>query len=208
MSKREMCERIWNNQSFRSVFFFKGEITFMDIQRVIPAISNHKRLKEFLNSDLTYGLLMNFQLAQLADIVQQMKDKNKKVLIHSELIKGLASDEYGALYLIQVLNVDGIISSKAKVIDLCKKRNKIGIYRFFIKDNVSLEQSLDIGINLKPEYVEIIPAACYGLIPEIKEKLQAKILMGGLIRTKTDISNCLNNGAIAVTTSNKEFWLK
>ena len=180
----------------------------MESQRIIPAISNHKRLKEFLNSDLIYGLLMNFHLAQLADIVQQMKEKGKKVLVHSELIKGLASDEYGAIYLIQVLNVDGIISSKARVIDICKKRNKIGIYRFFVNDNVSLEQSLDIGVNLKPDYVEIIPAACYGLIPEIKEKLQAKVLMGGLIRTETDILNCLNNGAVAVTTSNKDFWHK
>ncbi|HPJ23732.1 MAG TPA: UbiA family prenyltransferase, partial [Bacillota bacterium] len=29
-------------------------------QRIIPAISDHKKLKKFLASDLTYGILMNF----------------------------------------------------------------------------------------------------------------------------------------------------
>ncbi|MDD3712849.1 MAG: glycerol-3-phosphate responsive antiterminator [Candidatus Izemoplasmatales bacterium] len=175
-------------------------------QRVIPAISNHKKLKEFLETDLVFGILMNFQLAQLEDLVRQMKAKNKKVLIHSELIKGLASDEYGAIYLIQVLNVDGIISSKPKVIEVCKKRGILGIYRFFIKDTISLEQSLDIGRRLRPDYVEILPAACFDLIGDIKKDLNAKVLMGGLIQDEAQANNCFNHGAIAITTSKSELW--
>ncbi|MDT8336706.1 MAG: glycerol-3-phosphate responsive antiterminator [Candidatus Izemoplasmatales bacterium] len=179
----------------------------MDRQRVIPAISSHKKLKEFLESDLVYGILMNFQLAQLEELVKTMKSYQKKVLIHSELIKGLASDEYGAIYLIQVLNVDGIISSKPKVIEVCKKRGVLGIYRFFIKDTISLEQSLDIGRRLRPEYVEILPAACYELIGDIKKDLNAKVLMGGLIRNKEQAECCFKQGAIAITASNPELWL-
>lgn len=175
-------------------------------QRVIPAISNHKKLKEFLETDLIFGILMNFQLAQLEDLVKQMKAKNKKVLIHSELIKGLASDEYGAIYLIQVLNVDGIISSKPKVIEVCKKRGIMGIYRFFIKDTISLEQSLDIGRRLRPDYVEILPAACFDLIGDIKKDLNVQVLMGGLIQDEAQANNCFNHGAIAITTSKPELW--
>jgi glycerol uptake operon antiterminator len=178
----------------------------MNNQRVIPAISTHKKLKEFLESDLTFGILMNFQLAQLEDLVNQMKAKNKKVLIHSELIKGLASDEFGAIYLIQVLNVDGIISSKHKVIEVCKKRGVMGIYRFFIKDTISLEQSLDIGRRLRPDYVEILPAACFDLIGEIKKDLNAQVLMGGLIKDESQANCCFKHGAIAITTSKSELW--
>jgi glycerol uptake operon antiterminator len=178
----------------------------MDKQRIIPAISNHKKLKEFLETDLTYGILMNFQLAQLEELVKLMKKNNKKVLIHSELIKGLTSDEFGAIYLIQVLNVDGIISSKPKVIEVCKKRGILGIYRFFLKDTISLEQSLDIGKRLRPDFVEVLPAACYDLIPEIKTELNAQILMGGLIRDEAQALKCFEVGAIAITTSNPELW--
>lgn len=178
----------------------------MNQQKVIPAISNHKKLKEFLESNLTYGILMNFQLAQLEELISLMKKNHKKVLIHSELIKGLTSDEFGAIYLIQALNVDGIISSKPKVIEVCQKRNVMGIYRFFVKDTISLEQSLDIGKRLRPDYVEILPAACYELIGEIKEALHAKVLMGGLIRNAEQAQKCFDFGAVAITTSDSKLW--
>lgn len=175
-------------------------------QKIISAISDYKKLDKFLKSDLEYGILMNFQLAQLEDLIGKMKKHHKKVLIHSELIRGLSSDEYGAIYLIQSLHVDGIISSKPKVIEVCKKRSVIGIYRFFIKDTISLVQSLDIGRHLKPEYVEILPACSYGLIKEIQEQLHCQILLGGLIRSKEQLKTFFENGAVAVTTSKVSLW--
>jgi glycerol uptake operon antiterminator len=179
----------------------------LDVQTVIPAISNHQDLKKFLTLPHTYGILMNFQLAQLPELVKMMKDSQKKVLIHSELIKGLSSDESGAIYLIQTLGVDGIISSKPKVIEVCKKRKVIGIFRFFLKDTVSLNQSLDIARKIKPEYLEILPACCYDVIEKIKQDVSCKVLMGGLIHSKEQIKKCLSTGAIAVTVSNVDLWV-
>jgi glycerol uptake operon antiterminator len=176
-------------------------------QQIIPAISNHQALKKFIDSSYTYGILMSFQLAQLPDLVKALKNNHKKVLIHSELIKGLSSDEYGAIYLIQTLNIDGIISSKPKVIEVCKKRNVIGIFRFFLKDSTALEQSLSIAQKLNPEYIEILPAACTDMIPSIQNQVHAKILMGGLIHDKQQINKCLKSGAIAVTVSNPDLWM-
>ncbi len=176
-------------------------------QKIIPAISNHQDLKKFLTLPLTYGILMNFQLAQLPELVKLMKENNKKVLIHSELIKGLSSDEYGAIFLIQNLNVDGIISSKPKVIDVCKKRKVIGIFRFFLKDSISLNQSIDMARKIEPQYLEILPASSTDIISEIRQRTSGEILMGGLIRSKEQINKCINAGAIAVTTSNTDFWV-
>lgn len=175
-------------------------------QEILPAISNHQDLKKFLELDLTYGVLMNFQLAQLPELVKTMKDHQKKVLVHSELIKGLSSDEFGAIYLIQHLRVDGLISSKPKVIALCRKRNAIGIFRFFLKDRISLEQSLQLLRKLTPDYIEVLPATHLEIIAEIQQKTSAKILLGGLIKDKKQISKCLSAGAIAVTTSNSQLW--
>ncbi|OQX93423.1 MAG: hypothetical protein B6I17_02775 [Tenericutes bacterium 4572_104] len=175
-------------------------------QRIIPAISDYKKLEYFLKSDLKYGILMNFQLAQLEDIVEKMKHHHKKILIHSELIKGLSSDEFGAIYLIQSLKVDGIISSKTRVIETCQKRNILGIYRFFVKDTISLEQSLNIGIRLRPKYVEILPAYSYELVSEIKNRLHCEVLLGGLIRTKKQVDKCFEYKAISITTSNHNLW--
>lgn len=179
----------------------------LEDQRIIPAISNYQDLKKFLSLPLVYGILMNFQLAQLPELVKLMKDNHKKVLIHSELIKGLSSDEFGAIYLIQTLNVDGIISSKPKVIEICRKRKVIGIFRFFLKDSVSLTQSLDMARKISPHYLEVLPAISTDILPEIIENTNSQILMGGLIRKKEQIRRCLDAGAVAVTTSNTDFWV-
>jgi len=175
-------------------------------QQIIPAISDYKKLNVFLESDLKIGILMNFQLAQLEQIIKKMKDHQKIVLVHSELIKGLSSDEYGAIYLIQELHVDGMISSKPKVIEICKKRHVMGVYRFFIKDTISLEQSIEIGQRLRPDFIEILPGACYDLIGRIQQSIDAKVWMGGLINTKEHIQQCYKHGAIAITTSNTDLW--
>jgi glycerol uptake operon antiterminator len=178
----------------------------LDQQKIIPAISTHQHLKKFLESTLTYGVLMNFQLAQLEELVTQMKSKGKKVLIHAELIKGLSSDEYGAIYLIQNLGVDGIISSKPKVMEICKKRNVLSIFRFFLKDSLSLEQSVDLTHKINPDYVEVLPATAVDIIELLKSKITPPIMLGGLIQSKAHIQKCLLNGAVAVTTSDPDFW--
>ncbi len=176
-------------------------------QQVLPAISNHQILKKFLDSSYTYGILMNFQLAQLKGLVDACHQKGKKILIHSELIKGLSHDEYGAIFLIQELKVDGIISSKPKVIEVCKKRKVIGIFRFFLKDSMSLEQSIALTLKIEPVYLEVLPASCTDMIEVIKKAVNSEILMGGLIQNINQVNKCLDAGAIAVTTSNPELWI-
>jgi len=173
--------------------------------KIIPALSTHQSVKRFCETNLEVGLLMNFQLAQLPMIVSQMKEQKKKVIVHLELIKGLSNDEFGAIYLIQTLNVDGIITTKPKVIALCKKRNVLGIMRFFLKDKLSLDQSLMLLKNTQPDMIEVLPA-----LPEklhhIKSQTSAPILMGGLIETGEEVNACLNKGAYAITTSNPALW--
>jgi glycerol uptake operon antiterminator len=175
-------------------------------QKILPAISNHSDLRKFLTTSLEYGILMNFQLAQLPELIKLMKEHQKKVLIHAELIKGLSSDEFGTIYLIQVLGVDGIISSKPKAMEVCKKRGVIGIFRLFIRDSISFEQSMSVAKSITPEYLEILPASATDIIEEVHRNLTAKILMGGMIKNRHDVERCLQAGAIAITTSNPELW--
>lgn len=177
-----------------------------DSQRIIPAISDHQALETFLKSDLQYGILMNFQLAQLPRLIKQMKDQHKKVLIHLELIKGLSSDIYGAIFLIQNIGIDGLISIKPKVIEMAKKRGIIGIFRVFLKDTLSLNQSIAIIKALNPDALEVLPALKADIIGTLKRHTSAAILLGGLIENKTTLENCLKAGASAITTSKIDLW--
>ena len=176
------------------------------IKGIIPAISDFKRLEKFIASPINVCVLLNFRLAQLEDICKTLKAHHKKVLIHGELIKGLSNDEDGALYLIQSLGVDGIISSKPKVIELCKKRNVIGIYRFFLKDSLSYEQSIKIIKAIKPQYIEVLPYQGCNKIRALNEIVPSQYLSGGLIDSQAEVDYCMQQGAIAVTTSKMSLW--
>lgn len=175
-------------------------------QHIIPAINTHKKFEKFLKSKLEYGVLMNFQLAQLEPLVYEMKRHSKKVLIHAELIKGLASDEFGAIYLIQSLKVDGIVSSKPKVIEVCKKRGVTAIFRFFLKDAMSLEQSIDLARKTNPDYLEILPGTALDVIDLIRPLIQQPLIFGGLITKESQIRACIERGAVAITTSDDSLW--
>lgn len=175
-------------------------------QFVIPAISSHQAMRYFFKSNLVIGILMNFQLAQLDDLIKDMRQHQKKVFVHLELIKGLSNDEYGAIYLIQNFAVDGIITTKPRVIELCKKRNTFSIMRFFLKDTLSFNQSLDMMHHYQPDAIEILPA-----IPRMVEMIQphitVPIILGGLIKTDKEVAEAKAVGAVAVTTSKEALWV-
>ncbi len=175
-------------------------------QTVIPALSNHKDVETFIKSPLKIGILMNFQLAQLPGLIKKLKEHDKTVLVHLELIKGLKSDEFGAIFLIQSLHVDGIITIKPRVIELCRKRGVLGVFRVFLKDSHSLKQTLDLIHKVQPDVLEVLPATTAPVIDKIKAVTPAKILMGGLIDTKETMDACLKLGITAITTSTVSLW--
>lgn len=175
-------------------------------QKILPAISNFKDMKIFMNSDITYCILMDFQLAELGSIIEELKSIGKKVLIHIDLIKGLKPDEFGAIHLIQNHKIDGIISIKPGPILVAKKRHIIGIQRVFLKDSLSLQRSYKIIEKIQPDYLEILPAISSNILADIKQKTQLNIYCGGLIQSQNEIQECLNNGATGVTTSNHTLW--
>jgi len=160
-------------------------------QFVIPAISSHQAMRQFFKTDLEIGILMNFQLSQLDELIKEMRAHQKKVFVHLELIKGLSNDEYGAIFLIQHYKVDGIITTKPRVIELCQKRTTYAVMRFFLKDTLSLEQSLDMMHHYHPDAIE------HHNLP---------IILGGLIKTKEEVKAAKEAGAMAITTSTIDLW--
>ena len=179
--------------------------TIMKHTGIIPAIKTHKKLEQFLKSENQYGVLMDFQISQLPPLIKDIKKAGKKVLVHLDLIKGISSDEYGAIYLVQELKVDGIITIKPSVVKLCKKRNVMGIMRLFLKDRHSLEQSMALVERTNPDLVEVLPYMP-SILPELNERLKCPYLMGGLINTEDQAKTVIEGGAIAITTSKESLW--
>lgn len=176
-------------------------------QQVYPVISNWKQFERFLNTDITWCILMDFHINFMEELVHQAHTKEKKVIVHMDLLHGIANDAYGAQFMCQKLHVDGIISTKPKVIESAKSNHCIAILRLFLIDTRSLEKGCTLANTLHPDYLEILPAMTIGAVARIRKYSDLAVIGGGLISSCEDIDTCLNSGMVAVTTSNLDLCL-
>lgn len=171
---------------------------------VILAISSGKEFEKFLESSITCCVLMNLHLSMVAQFVAVAHQSDKKVYLHLDLIKGIAADDAGCEYVCQVLGVDGIISTKGKVVETAKRLQKTAILRMFLIDSQSLKKGERMIEECRPDYVEVLPGIAYSILPKLIEETKASFLCGGLISSKEQIRACLDAGAVAVTISDRK----
>lgn len=177
-------------------------------QKILPAIRNLKDFDLLLETDYEWLILLNTHVAQLKGIVNRAKSKQKKMLIHVDLIDGLKSDEYATEYLAQEVKPDGIITTRNNVILAAKKKGLISIQRLFLIDTMALENSLSQLERTRPDFVEVLPGVIPHMIEEISQRANIPIIAGGLIRTNEDVQRALEAGATSVTTSRKDLWMR
>lgn len=177
-------------------------------QKIFPAISTMKDFERYLESNLEWCILMDFHISLLEIMVKQAHDKNKKILIHIDLMKGVTSDEFGCEYVCQKMKVDGVISTKSKVIDAAKRNKKLAIQRMFLIDSKSLEKGItQLGVSA-PDYIEVLPGIAYEILPYIQSKLSIPLISGGLIKSEEMITRCLEHGAVAVSVGDLSLAMK
>ena len=176
------------------------------LKRVIPAIRNVKDFEKAVMSDHEHIILLETRLSQIESLVKLAKKHDKKIIVHTDLVQGLKSNEYGLEYLVNNIKVDGLISTRQNVITYANKHHLISIQRLFILDSQALANNLRTSQEVQPDFIEILPGVVPDLIKEIQEKTGLPVIAGGLIRTVDDVEKCLANGAYAVTTSKKELW--
>ncbi len=175
-------------------------------QKVLPAISTYKALEKFITSELEYCVVMNFPLIQLYRVCKLINENDKKCIVHLDLVKGLASNEHGAEFLIDAYKVSGVISTHPSVIEMAKKKKVIAIQRIFIIDSLSLTKSISIAKRCEPDYIELLPGYAYEVKEKIHQVIDTPLIGGGLISSEGMVEQCLSGGLVAVTSSIPELW--
>lgn len=175
-------------------------------QPIIPAINKIKSFEVFLKTDLTYGFVMDIHINHLVNMVKQAHSLKKKIIVHIDMIKGVSNDDEGCEFLCQTLKVDGIISTKPKLVEIAKKNKKISILRLFMIDTKSLNKGLELINSYNFDYLEVLPATSFSSIPYAIKHCPVPLIGGGLIQSDEDIKQCLDLGMQAISTSNTDLW--
>jgi len=175
-------------------------------QSVLPAVHKMKDVEAVLASPHQYMVLLGGHIGQLKHVVDLIKGHGKHVFLHADLIDGLKNDEHAADFLCQSIRPAGIVSTRANVVMRTKQRGLIAIQRMFLIDSDAMERSYRVIEKSTPDYIEVLPGIIPSMIQEVKEKTGIPVIGGGLIKTHQHITDALEAGATAITTSRKELW--
>ncbi|MFB5663149.1 glycerol-3-phosphate responsive antiterminator [Alteribacillus sp. HJP-4] len=173
---------------------------------VLPAARTEKEFESLLRGHHEFIVLLNSHIAQLKSMIGLAKKANKKVLLHADLIQGLAQNEYAAQFICQQLRPEGLISTRKQMLKTARQHKMTAVQRLFLLDSIALETSYRLIDDVKPDVIEVLPGVIPGMIREVAEKTKLPIVAGGLIRTKEEAEAALGAGAVAISTTRKELW--
>lgn len=175
-------------------------------QRVLPAIRQMKDFERLLDGPNQYLILLDSHVAQLESINNMVRRKDKRLLLHADLIHGLKSDEYAMEFLCQKIKPFGIISTRSNTLSIAKKRGLLTVQRLFLLDSMALETGYRQLEKIHPDFIEVLPGILPSMIKELRNQFNTPIIAGGLIRKNEDVDRAIEAGATAVTTSLSLLW--
>ena len=175
----------------------------------IMAIKDNTDLKEcikddYKNNKIVFVLYGNIE--NITNIVEKLKDHDKIVFVHENLIEGLSCSHFSPSFIKKYTDADGIITLRAQNAYEARKIGLCTVFRFFLLDSLSYESVKDTVKTISSDLLEVLPGIMPKMIGEISRRYPTPLVAGGLIRDKSDVVDALNAGAIAVSSSNYAVW--
>src|SRR5699024_12427093 len=104
------------------------------------------------------------------------------------------------------IRTDEILTTYASLINIAKRLELLAIQSVFIPETASIKQGIKSIHDSKPDAVEILPG---GSVPHIKRyinSIKPVVFAAGLINTKKEIDEILNNGEQGISSSSTDLW--
>lgn len=178
----------------------------VELNPVIAAVQNEEDLEIAIKSQVTTIFLLCADIFNAKSLVDKIKKADKSALIHIDFLEGIGKDSKAIDYIIQVIQPDGVISTKSSHIKIAKKKGMFTIQRFFLIDSKSYDMTIRSVKSIQPDMIEIMPGVMPSIMNRITNQLSTPVIAGGLISSKQDIIDVLKAGAIAASTGKKELW--
>jgi glycerol uptake operon antiterminator len=173
---------------------------------VIAAVQNVEDLEIAIKSQVNTIFLLCADIFNAKSLVNRIRNAGKSALIHIDFLEGIGKDAKAIDYIIQIIQPDGVISTKSSHIKIAKEKGMFTIQRFFLIDNKSYEMTIKSVKSIQPNMIEIMPGVMPGIIQRITGQLSIPVIAGGLISSKQDIMDVLSAGALGASTGKKVLW--
>ena len=173
-------------------------------QNPVIAAVQQDALQAALQSPVQVIFHLGVDLMSVAEVIRQVHQAGKYIFIHLDLAEGIGKDRAGVRYLAGC-GADGIISTKAQMIRYAKEQGLLTVQRFFALDSKGMDSIEEMAKNTNPHLMEIMPGVIGKAIARFHNG-SIPVIAGGLIQTKTEVTDALGYGATAVSTGQADLW--
>ncbi|SDE41355.1 glycerol-3-phosphate responsive antiterminator [Sporomusa acidovorans] len=174
---------------------------------IIASLQKPEMITTAINSSVRIVMISSGDIFNIGEISQSLRKHNKLVLVHVDMIGGMARDKVTIRYLKEKLDVDGIVTPNGQLVASGHKEGLLTAQRIFAHDTPSVVSGINALRQSKPDFIEIMPgAAVLKVYEEVRRHFQQPIIAAGLIKNIQDVKQILKAGAVGADTSTPSLW--
>lgn len=179
-------------------------IDSLEASPVIAAVRD-ENFPAALKSPVEIIFLFGSRILSVKDRVESAHREGKKLFVHIDLAEGIARDRAGVEFFSSI-GVDGIISTKPSLLRVAKEMGLVTVQRFFVYDSQGVAGIEEMLASASPDIIEILPGVIGKIIHRFSREVSVPLIAGGLIETKAEVMEALQEGAFAVSTGREALW--
>lgn len=177
---------------------------------VIPYLA--EPVNDFFAEVISHASVVMVQVDELENLATAMEPfrrpplQNVPVLLHLDLIRGLARDEAAVRFVAGFVRIQGIITVHHHLIPTARRLGLATVVRLFLQDGRAVNRGVAVVEKSKPDAVELLPGVAAIEAAKDFESLPVPRIAGGLIRGPETLHRVIQSGFLAVSTTNHQLW--
>jgi glycerol uptake operon antiterminator len=179
------------------------------VQPVIPYVSERPGDHVAVLARASLIMLQADELADLPAILELFKQpplRGIHLMLHLDLVRGLAKDEAGVRYVAGLERVNGIITVHHHLVATARRLGLTTIVRLFLQDGRAVNRGLAVVEKSRPDAVELLPGVAAIEVAKDFEAVSVPRIAGGLIRGAETLQRVMASGVRSVSTTNHTLW--
>ena len=149
------------------------------------------------------------ELVDLTDLIASFEDKrldHLTLMLHLDLVRGLANDEAALRYVAGFDRVDGIVTVHHHLVAPARRLGLLSIIRLFLQDTRAIGRGVSVVEKSRPDAIELLPGIAAVEVADQFQPLHIPRIAGGLIHNLNTVQRILDSGCRAASMTNRKLW--
>ncbi|WP_255505245.1 glycerol-3-phosphate responsive antiterminator [Lysinibacillus sphaericus] len=180
----------------------------LEKHKMVAAVKDPKYIERAIKykENLSAVLLMTGTILTVKRYVDFIQSEGLPVILHVEKIGGLEMDRAGIEFIKRNVQPSAIVTTRTGIIKKAKSSGLFVIQRIFLIDTDVYNNLVEDASQIRSDIIEIMPSRAPEYIKKLTNVLSVPIITGGLLNQPEHAKEALENGAVAISTSNSEMW--